>query len=68
MLIDGDQGELEEFLVRVDSDGSGSIEWTEFLDFMASQLRGATTEDKCCCLQAAGSNIPPQGSRVEEGV
>ena len=63
MLIEGDQGELEEFLVRVDSDGSGSIEWTEFLDFMASQLRGATTEDRCCCLWPLVQTFLPPGKQ-----
>ena len=53
--MDGDQGELEEFLVEVDRDGSGSIEWTEFLDFMANQLRRSTTGDRSYCLHLAHS-------------
>ena len=65
--MDGDQGELEEFLVKVDRDGSGSIEWTEFLDFMANQLRRATTEDRSYCLQWTGALLSSNLSSGSQG-
>jgi len=40
------EAELRDFLVEVDSDGSGTIEWEEFLALMVRQLKGATEVER----------------------
>jgi len=40
------EAELRDFLTEVDSDGSGTIEWNEFLDLMVRQLKGATRDQR----------------------
>ena len=39
------QEELATFLADIDRDGSGTIEWGEFLELMVGQLRGSTARD-----------------------
>jgi len=40
------EAELRDFLTEVDSDGSGTIEWNEFLSLMVRQLKGATRDER----------------------
>jgi len=40
------EAELRDFLNEVDSDGSGTIEWNEFLALMVRQLKGATRDER----------------------